>query len=184
MLLRVGLAGMTIFGLALSRLDIYATWQWVLAISVLWGLFGGLCLAPIGQLTYEGQHANAAATTGAMKFLIRGLGAILGVLIGAIVLDRSTASGLEYVRASVVQGQGTLEIEEPVLRSHMIHHGGVPATASRQASALLGSWVNQHAVVIGYRSAFRFCAYLGAAALVVSLFISRRKEFSVFDADE
>jgi hypothetical protein len=47
---------------------------------------------------------------------------------------------------------------------------------------LLGSWVEQHAVVIGYRSAFRFCAYLSGVGLVISFFISRRKEISVFDA--
>jgi predicted MFS family arabinose efflux permease len=181
--LRAGLAGMTIFGLGLAQLDLFVTWQWVMVMSVLWGLCGGLCLAPIGQLTYEGQRADAVATTGAMKFFIRALSAIVGVLVASILLDRATAGGLEYVRASVVRGQGTLETVEPNLRRHMTRRGSAPALADTQAAALLGSWVDQHALVIGYRSAFRFCAYLSGVGLVISLFISRRKEFSVFDAD-
>jgi predicted MFS family arabinose efflux permease len=182
-LLRAGLAGMTVFGLALAQLDLYVTWQWVLFMSVLWGACAGVCLAPIAQLTYEGQRAEAAATTGAMKFLIRGLSGTVGILVAAIVLDRATAGGLEYVRASVVQGQGALETAEPVLRRHVIHQGGAPATAAAQAAAFLGSLVDQHALVIGYRSALRFCAYLSGVGLVISFFISRRKEISVFDAD-
>jgi DHA2 family multidrug resistance protein len=181
--LRVGLAGMTFFGLAIAQLTLFVTWQRLLVLSVLWAVCGGLCLAPIGQLTYEGQRAEAAATTGALKFFIRALSAMVGVLVASIVLDRSTAGGLEYVRASVVQGQGTLETVEPVLRDHIIHQGSAPALAARQTGVVLGSWVDQHALIIGYRNAFRFCAYLSGVGLAISFFISRRKEFSVFDAD-
>jgi predicted MFS family arabinose efflux permease len=182
-LLRVGLTGMTVFGLALARLDLFVTWQWVIGMSMLWALFGGVCLAPIGQLTYEGQRADAAATTGALKFFVRSFSATVGVLVAAILLDRSTAGGLEYVRASVVRGQGTLETVEPALRTHFVHQGSAPANAATQTSALLGSWVDQHALIIGYRSSFRFCAYLSAVGLGIAFFISRRKEISVFDAD-
>jgi hypothetical protein len=38
-----------------------------------------------------------------------------------------------------------------------------------------------HAQVIGYRTGLRLCAFLSAAGLLVSLFIHRRKEVSVFD---
>jgi MFS family permease len=182
-LLRAGLAGMTFFGFVIAQLDLFATWQLVLVLSVVWGFCGGLCMAPIAQLTYEGQRPEAVASTGAMKFLIRAFSALVAVLAAAVLLDRSTADGLEYVRASVVRGQGTLETVEPDLRLHMTHQGSDPATAVTQSEALLGSWVDQHALVIGYRSAFRFCANLSAVGLVISLFISRRKEFSVFDAD-
>ena len=182
-LLRAGLAGMTVFGLALAQVNLFATWQWLLVLSLLWGLCGGLCLAPIAQLTFEGQRAEAAAATGAMKFLVRSFSSIVGVLVAAIVLDRATAGGLEYVRASVVQGQGTLQTVQPVLQRHFVHQGSAPAKAGTQSAALLGWWVEQHAVVIGYRSAFRFCAYLSGVGLVISFFISRRKEISVFDAD-
>jgi hypothetical protein len=182
-LLRVGLAGMTVLGFGLASLDMYVTWQWLVAITSLWAVFAGICLPPIGQLTYEGQRADAVAATGAMKFLIRAFCATLGVLIASIILDRSTASGLEYVRASVVRGQGTLQIVEPDLRTHFEFQGSAPGAAALQTDALLGSWVDQHAVVIGYRDALRFCAYLAGVAFLISLFISSRKEFSVFDAD-
>jgi hypothetical protein len=46
---------------------------------------------------------------------------------------------------------------------------------------VLGSWVNLRAQVIGYRRGLRFCAYLSAAGLLVSLLIHRRKEVSIFD---
>jgi hypothetical protein len=46
---------------------------------------------------------------------------------------------------------------------------------------VIGSWVDLHAQVIGYRRALRFCAYLSAAGLIIACFIRRRKEISVFD---
>jgi hypothetical protein len=57
------------------------------------------------------------------------------------------------------------------------------ATASMQAAVVLGSWVGKHALIIGYRSALRFCAYLSGVGLMIAFFISRRKEFSVFDGN-
>ncbi len=57
-----------------------------------------------------------------------------------------------------------------------------PPAAASQADAVIGSWVELHAQVIGYRRALRFCAYLSAAGLLVSLRIHRRKEVSIFDA--
>jgi predicted MFS family arabinose efflux permease len=181
--LRAALAGMTVFGLVLAQLTLFATWQWLMGVSVLWGWCAGLGLAPIAQLTYEGQPAQAAAATGAMKFFIRALSATVGILVASIVLDRSTAAGLEYVRASVVQGQGTLETVQPALQTHIRHQGSAAETAATQADVVLGAWVDQHALIIGYRNALRFCAYLSAGGLVISLFISPRKEMSVFDAD-
>jgi MFS family permease len=182
-LLRVGLAGMTVVGLELARLDLFATWQWLMGMSCLWAVFAGICLAPIAQLTYQGQLPAAAATTGAMKFLVRSFSGTVAILAAAVVLDRSTAGGLEYVRASVVQGQGTLQVVEPALRTHMEHLGSAPAAAADEAQSLLGSWVDLHAQVIGFRSTLRFCAYLSGVGAILSCFISRRKEFSVFDAD-
>jgi MFS family permease len=181
-LLRLGLAGMTVVGLELARVDLFARWQWLMGMTCLWAVFAGICLAPIAQLIYEGQRPEAAAATGAMKFLIRSFSGTVGILAASLVVDRSTAGGLEYVRDSVVQGQGTLQVVEPALRTHMAHQGSTPAAAAAQADALLGSWVDAHAQVIGYRSALRFCAYLSAGGLVLSCFISRRKEFSTFDA--
>jgi hypothetical protein len=70
----------------------------------------------------------------------------------------------------------------PGIRDHLLRHGSTPAEASALSEAVLGQWVDLHARVIGYRSGLRFCAYLSAAGLVVSCFISRRKEPSIFDA--
>ena len=70
----------------------------------------------------------------------------------------------------------------PGIRDHLVRHGSTPAEAAAQSEAVLGYWVNLHAQVIGYRSGLRFCAYLSAAGLIVSCFISRRKEPSIFDA--
>jgi hypothetical protein len=118
-----------LLALELARVDLYATWQWLMGMTCLWAVFAGICLAPIAQLTYEGQQPAAAATTGAMKFFIRSLSGTVGILVAAIVIDRSTTGGLEYVRASVVQGQGTLQVVEPALRTHM-------ATVSTPASCV------------------------------------------------
>ena len=46
----------------------------------------------------------------------------------------------------------------------------------------LGSCVNLHAQVLGYRLSLRFCAYLSTTRLIVSFFIHWRKEVSVFDS--
>jgi len=182
-LLRAGLAGMTVFGFALARVDLYTSWQWVLALSVVWGACAGVCLPCIAQLTYEGQTPEAAGATGVMKFLVRALASTVGVLAAAVVLDRATAWGLEYVRASMVQGQGELQIVGPDLRAHMAYLGSAPERAAAQTDALLGTWVQMHAQVIGYRAALQFCAWLSGVGLLISLVISRRKEISVYDAD-
>jgi hypothetical protein len=81
-----------------------------------------------------------------------------------------------------VQGQGAVQADLPGLRDHLVRHGSTPEAAVAQGQAILGSWVNLHAQVIGYRWGLRFCAYLSAAGLLVSLFIHRRKEVSIFDA--
>jgi hypothetical protein len=182
-LLRGGLAGMTLLGFTLARIDLYTSWQWVLGLSAAWGVCAGVCLPPIALLTLEGQKPEVAAATGVMKFLVRALGSTVGVLAAAVVLDRATAWGLEYVRASMVEGQGPLQIVEPAVRDHMAYLGSGPERAAAQTDALLGTWVQMHAQVIGYRAVLRFCAYLSGVGLVISFLISRRKEISVYDAD-
>src|SRR5262249_34915179 len=42
-LFRVGLAGMTVVGFWLARVDIYTPWQWVMGVSSLWAVFAGMC---------------------------------------------------------------------------------------------------------------------------------------------
>jgi hypothetical protein len=104
--------------------------------------------------------------------------------MAGIILDRATSWGLDYVRDSLVIGQGTLGLSEASIRDHMVHHGSAPPMAAAQTQALLGYWVNLHAQIIGYRAALRFCAYLCAIALAISCCIGMRKEFSVFDGDD
>ena len=89
--------------------------------------------------------------------------------------------GLDFVRDSVVPGQGALQADVPLIRDHLVRHGSASPAAAAQADAVLGYWVNLHAQVIGYRRALRFCAYLSAVGLIVACFIHRRKEISVFD---
>ena len=116
-----------------------------------------------------------------MKFFMRSFNGTVGILVAGVLLDSTTAWGLEFVRDSVVPGQGALQADVPLIRDHLVRHGSTPPAAALQADAVLGYWVNLHAQVIGYRRALRFCAYLSAAALIVSCFIHRRKEISVFD---
>jgi MFS family permease len=181
--LRVGLGGMTVMGLVLARIDLYTSWQWVMAVSVVWAAFAGMCLGPIAVLVFEGQRAEEAGTTGAIKFFIRAIGGTLGVLIASILIERGTAWGLELVRNSVIEGQGALQVAEPDIRDHMARHGSAPSSAAGQTDAVLGYWVNLHAQVIGYRIALRFCAFLSAVGLAISCFISSKKEISVYDTD-
>jgi DHA2 family multidrug resistance protein len=181
-LFRAGLAGMTVAGLWLARVDIYTPWQWVMGASSLWAVFAGMCLSPIAQLTFEGQPPALAGATGAMKFFMRSFNGTVGILLAGVLIDQGTWWGLEFVRDSVVPGQGPVQADVPAIRDHLERRGSAPAAAAAQGEAVLGSWVNLHAQVIGYRRGLRFCAYLSAAGLVVSLFVSRRKEPSIFDS--
>ena len=182
--LRLGLAGMTALGFVLSGVDLYTSWQWVVAVTMAWAACAGICLPIIARLTYEGQLPAQAATTGALKFFMRAFGSTLGVLLAGILLDRVATWGLDYVRDSIRLGQGALQATEPAIRDYMVRHGSAPAEAAAQSAALLGHWVDLHAEVIGYRAALRFCAWSSAVAMVISFFIHRRKEFSTFDTDE
>ena len=179
---RLGLAGMTAMGFWLARIDIYTPWQWVMGVTSLWAVFAGLCMSPVSQLTFEGQPPEAAGATGGMKFFMRSFNATVGILLAGVLIDQGAWWGLDFVRDSVVQGQGAVQADVPGIRDHLVRQGSAPSVAVTQAQAVLDSWVHLHAQVIGYRTGLRFCAYLSAAGLVVSCFISRRKEPSIFDA--
>jgi MFS family permease len=180
-LFRLSLAGMTVVGLWLARIDVYTPWQWVMGVSSLWALFAGLAMAPISLLTFEGQPPALAGATGAIKFFMRSFNSAVGILLAGVLIEQGAWWGLDFVRDSIVQGQGAVQADMVGIRDHLVRHGSSPAEAVAQSEAVLGSWVDLHAHVIGYRGGLRFCAYLSAAGLVVSCFISRRKEPSVFD---
>jgi DHA2 family multidrug resistance protein len=180
-MIRLGLAGMTVVGFWLARIDIYTPWQWVMGVSSLWAVFTGLCMSPISQLTFEGQPARAAGATGGMKFFMRSFNGTVGILLAGVLIDQGAWWGLDFVRDAIVQGQGAVQADVPGIRDHLVRHGSSPVEAVGQGEAVLGYWVNLHAQVIGYRTGLRFCAYLSAAGLIVVCFIHRRKEISVFD---
>jgi hypothetical protein len=180
-MLRIGLAGMTVVGLWLARIDIYTPWQWVMWVSSLWGVFAGMCMSPISQLTFEGQPPALAGATGAMKFFMRSFNGTVGILLAGVLIDQGAWWGLDFVRDAIVQGQGPVQADVPALRDHLVRHGSSAAEAVTRSQAVLGQWVDLHAQVIGYRWGLRCCAYLSAAGLLVSLFIHRRKESSIFD---
>jgi DHA2 family lincomycin resistance protein-like MFS transporter len=178
---RIGLAGMTVMGFWLARIDIYTPWQWVTGVTSLWAVFAGLCMSPVSQLTFEGQPPALAGATGGMKFFMRSFNGTVGILLAGVLIDQGAWWGLDFVRDAIVQGQGALQADVPAIRDHLARHGSAPEAATAQGEAVLGYWVNLHAQVIGYRIGLRCCAYLSVIGLVVSLFISRRKEISVFD---
>jgi DHA2 family multidrug resistance protein len=180
-LFRISLAGMTATGLWLAQIDIYTPWQWVMGVSSLWGLFAGMSMSPIAQLTFEGQPPEAATATGGMKFFMRSFNGTVGILLAAVLIDQGAWWGLDFVRDAIVQGQGAVQADVPGIRDYLARQGSAPEAAAAQAEAVLGYWVNLHAQVIGYRRGLRFCAYLSAAGLIVTCFIHRRKETSVFD---
>jgi hypothetical protein len=179
---RLGLAGMTVMGLWLARIDVYTPWQWVMGVTSLWAVFAGLCMSPVSQLTFEGQPPEAAGATGGMKFFMRSFNGTVGILLAGVLIDQGAWWGLDFVRDAIVQGQGPVQVDVPAIRDHLVRRGSTPAAAAAQGEAVLGYWVNLHAQVIGYRWGLRFCAYLSAVGLLVSCFIHRRKEVSVFDA--
>jgi MFS family permease len=178
---RLGLAGMTVVGFWLARIDVYTPWQWVMGVSSLWAVFAGMCMSPVSQLTFEGQSPEAAGATGALKFFMRSFNGTVGILLAGVLIDQGAWWGLEFVRDSVVQGQGAVQVDVPAIRDHLVRHGSTPAESAAQAQAVLDSWVNLHARVIGYRIGLRVCAFLSLAGLVVTCFIHRRKEVSIFD---
>jgi DHA2 family multidrug resistance protein len=180
-LFRVGLAGMTVTGFWLARIDVYTPWQWVMGVTSLWAVFAGMCMSPVSQLTFEGQSPEAAGATGGMKFFMRSFNGTVGILLAGVLIDQGAWWGLEFVRDSVVQGQGAVQADVPAIRDHLVRNGSTPAEAASQAEAVLGYWVNLHARVIGYRTGLRCCAFLSLAGLVVTCFIHRRKEVSIFD---
>jgi hypothetical protein len=122
-----------------------------------------------------------AGATGAMKFFMRSFNGTVGILLAGVLIDQGAWWGLDFVRDAIVQGQGAVQADEPAIRDHLIRQGSTPAEAVARSEAVLGQWVDVHARVIGYRFGFRFCAWLSAAGLVVSCFVSRRKEPSIFD---
>ena len=180
-LFRVGLAGMTVVGLWLARIDVYTPWQWVMGVSSLWAVFAGMGMSPVAQLTFEGQSPAHAGATGAMKFFMRSFNGTVGILVAGILIEQGAWWGLEFVRDSIVQGQGALQADVPGIQDHLARHGSTPEAVAAQSDAVLGSWVNLHAQVIGHRTGLRCCSYLSAAGLFVSLLIGRRKETSIFD---
>jgi DHA2 family lincomycin resistance protein-like MFS transporter len=180
-LFQVGMAGMTLVGLWLAQVDIYTPWQWVMGVSSLWAVFAGMCLSPIAQLAFEGQPPPVAGATGPMKFFMRTFNGTIGILLAGVLIGQGVWQGLDFVRTSMDQGQGAVQIYMPAIQDHLVRHGSTPGEAAAQAQAVLGSWVDLHARVIGYRWGLRFCAYLAAVGLIVSLFISHRKERSIFD---
>jgi hypothetical protein len=117
-----------------------------------------------------------------MKFFMRSFNGTVGILLAGVLIEQGAWWGLDFVRDAIVQGQGGVQADVPGIRDHLVRQGSTPAEAVAQSDAILGEWVNLHARVIGYRAGLRFCAYLSAAGLVVSCFISRRKEPSIFDA--
>src|SRR4029077_21019465 len=137
---------------------------------------------PVSQLTFEGQPAEAAGATGGMKFFMRSFNGTVGVLLAGVLVDQGAWWGLDFVRDAIVQGQGAVQADVPAIRDHLVRHGSTPAEAVAQGEAALCHWVNLHAEVTGYRTGLRCCAWLSAVGLVVSCFISRRKEPSIFDA--
>jgi hypothetical protein len=78
--------------------------------------------------------------------------------------------------------QGAVQADVPALRDHLVLRGSTPQAAAAQSEAVLGSWVDLHAQVIGYRWGLRFCACLSAAGFLVACLIGRRKEPSIFDS--
>jgi DHA2 family multidrug resistance protein len=178
---RLGLAGMTVTGFWLARIDVYTPWQWAMGVTSLWAVFAGLCMSPVSQLTFEGQPAEAAGATGGMKFFMRSFNGTVGILLVGVLIDQGAWWGLDFVRDSIVQGQGAIQTDVPEIRDHLVRQGSTPEAAVAQSQAVLGSWVNLHAQVIGYRTGLRLCAYLSAVGLLFTCFISRRKEVSVFD---
>ncbi len=181
-LYRAGLAGMTVVGFWLARIDIYTPWQWVMGVSSLWAVFAGMSMSPIAQLTFEGQAPALAGATGAMKFFMRSFNGTVGILLAGVLIEQGAWWGLDFVRDAIVQGQGAVQADLPGIRDYMVRHGSTPAEAVAQADAVLDQWVHLHSQVIGYRIGLRFCAYLSAVGFAVACLISRRKEPSVFDA--
>jgi hypothetical protein len=116
-----------------------------------------------------------------MKFFMRSFNGTVGILLAGVLIDQGAWWGLDFVRDAIVQGQGAVQADVPGIRDYLARQGSTPEAAAAQAEAVLGYWVNLHAQVIGYRRALRFCAYLSAAGLIVTCFIHRRKETSVFD---
>jgi hypothetical protein len=173
---------MTVVAWWLARIDIYTPWQWVMGVSSLWAVFAGMCMSPVAQLTFEGQPPQAAGATGGMKFFMRSFNGTVGILLAGVLIDQGAWWGLEFVRDSVREGQGAVQVDSPAIRDHLERHGSAPSAAAAQSQQILNAWVNLHAQVIGYRSGLRCCAYLSALGLVISLFIHRRKEVSVFDS--
>jgi DHA2 family lincomycin resistance protein-like MFS transporter len=182
--LRLGLTGMTLLGFQIARVDLYTSWQALMALTIAWAVCAGICLPAIARLVYEGQLPAEAAATGSVKFLVRSLGSTLGVLLAAVLLDQATAWGLEYVRTSLTPALGTLQVVQPSIQDHMERHGSAPAAGAAQTSAVIGHWVHLHAQIIGFRAALRFCAISSGIALLIALFISQRKETSMLDADD
>jgi MFS family permease len=52
---RIGLAGMTVTGLWLARIDVYTPWQWVMGVTSLWAVFAGFAAHLRGAIAGGGR---------------------------------------------------------------------------------------------------------------------------------
>ena len=60
---------------------------------------------------------------------MRSFNGTVGILLAAVLIDRGAWWGLEFVRDSVVQGQGAVQGDVPTLRDDLGRQGGAPRVA-------------------------------------------------------
>jgi hypothetical protein len=107
-------------------------------VSSLWAVFAGLCMSPIGRLTFEGIPPQIAGPTAWQKLFMRSFNGTVGILLAVVLIDQGAWWGLDFVRDAIVQGQGSARADVPGIRDYLVRHGGAPPAAAMQAQGDLG----------------------------------------------
>jgi MFS family permease len=170
-LLWLGLAGMTASTVWLSFVDITAPWHRVLAGTLLAAAFGGLALGPTIAFMVRDQSADEELRVRASKFFLRFFGGSLGILLAGVIFATGLNVAHESLRLGMIPGLDPTHRIRHAIESHAVQRGSSHPDASAQATALLETWIQQNARVMGYQTTLRWVAVFSGAALAVSLLL-------------
>jgi len=180
-------AGLVIIAVAswqLTRLDLYTSKYWIVAVLSVWTVGIGMVLPTALRLTFQGQTPEQVNRTGSIKTMLRLGSIIIGGNVGAVVVTRGTDWGLDHLGSNVTALDPAVIDTTGRLAVHMQHVGATVETAGQQADAVVGWWFHQNAAALGYQRVMWYFVALNAAGLVAALLIRAKPEPSILDTDD
>lgn len=182
--LRLAFAWMTIAIVALERLDLYTSREWIAAVLAAWALGAGLVLPPGLRLTFAGQSPVAVQQLASVKVAMRFLAVIFGSLMVLLVAQQATDAAQDSLRQRIDWRRSAPAQVEARLQNHLVSRGLHADAAREQAKAVIAGWVGANAQAVGHVAGMRYLALLGGAGLVVTLLIKPPSDRGILAADD